>query len=386
MKGSIRFILALVAGLTAAESRAVDIQVEPYGAVAGGLKGELPILRPGLIREPRLTTLAVSRVGVHANLGDWIQIESEFEADAGIHGTSVWEGQAALEVRNQLIRLKPGHWLVEVGRVTDEASVDFFSAHIADMLLTDSATRDPFLYSGYNRGNGVRGTYELIPGLRVGLTLNAANPVSTTGSLVVGGTYPPFDRFYLVPYQAVNQVANHYPDDTFLIYILTPSVLYKSGIVEAKAAVQLYSADTDTTRFDNALITGFNARGAVQLNLMDGKIVPFGNISFNRNDMLDPNNVLKKQEAKYESLTFGGGVDYNYSGKNGIGAEFMRVQYHLGPSYITSLNYFNLGTTYWIHPAVALCARASVSVHHEARANSNDDGERALFTTVRAVF
>jgi hypothetical protein len=69
-----------------------------------------------------------------------------------------------------------------------------------------------------------------------------------------------------------------------------------------------------------------------------------------------------------------------------VGAQFMRVQFRQGSAHVVSLNYFNLGTSYWIHPQVALGARASVTIRHEARANWQDEGERALFTTLRAVF
>src|SRR5689334_7577874 len=104
-------LLSVVLGLgLAAAPAAADIQIKPYAAVAGGLKGELSLTRPGVTREPRATTLAVSRFGLRADLADWIYAESEFEANAGLHGTSTWEGQAAFQVRNQLLRLYGARW------------------------------------------------------------------------------------------------------------------------------------------------------------------------------------------------------------------------------------------------------------------------------------
>lgn len=384
IRGASLFSVILGLGLAAAPASA-DIQIKPYAAVAGGLKGEFSLTRPGVTREPRATTLAVSRFGLRADLADWIYAESEFEANAGLHGTSTWEGQAAFQVRNQLLRLYGARWKVEVGRVTDEASVDFFSAHVADMLLTDSFTRDPFLFSGFNRGNGVLGTYELLPGLRAGLTLNAANPVATTGSLVIGGTYPPFERFYLVPYQAVNQGPNHFPDDTFHIMIVTPSLLYRSERVEARAAFQGYVVNTDTTRLDDANIWGFNARANVQLKLLEGKLLPFLNLSFDRNDMLDPSNLRRRVDEKYTALTFGGGVDFNYSGRNGVGVQYMRISLRQGQGVITALHYANIGTTYWLTPAVSIGGRLAFSQKHELAAGTPDEGERAAFLTLRAL-
>src|SRR5689334_7975812 len=111
--------------------------------------------------------------------------------DTSLHGTSAFEGQAALQVRQQTLRLHRGPWLVEVGRFIDEASVDYFSAHVTETFLQDTATRSPLLYSGFNLGNGIRGQIELVPGLRAALTFNAGNPVSTTSSFMIGGSYPP---------------------------------------------------------------------------------------------------------------------------------------------------------------------------------------------------
>ncbi|HEY8212158.1 MAG TPA: hypothetical protein VIG99_31970, partial [Myxococcaceae bacterium] len=197
------------------------VELHPMLQISGGLEGELPYAPA--YRAPRLTTQMVSRFGLRARLAEWIEAESELEANAGIHGASAWEGQAALSVRNQLIRFRGARWKVEVGRVTDDASVDYFSQHVADFLVADPFTRDPFLYTGYNRGNGVLGTFDVTPSLRLGVTANAGNPVALTGSLPIGGAFTPFERFYIQPYQAVNQVANHYPDDTFQMYLLAPS-------------------------------------------------------------------------------------------------------------------------------------------------------------------
>lgn len=385
LKG-LQYALALSVSLLAGVALA-DIQVKPYAAIVGGVAGDAYLTRPGVTREPRVTTLAVSRFGLRAVLADWIHAESELEANAGLHGTSTWEGQASLQVRNQLVRLFGKRWKLELGRVTDLASIDYFSAHVADLLLTDSFTRDPFLFTGFNRGNGVLANYELFQGFRLGLTLNAANPVSTTGSLVVGGTYPPFERFYLVPYQAVNQGPNHAPDDTFHIMILTPSVLYSNGRFEAHAAFQGYVVNTDTTRADDFPIRGFNLRGGARVQLLDGKVQPFVNAAWDRNDMLDPNNLRLRLEGQfYESISFGGGVDFNYSGQNGVGVQYMRIQLRQGAGVVTSLHYVNLGTTYWLTSNVSLGARLAFSQKHEHRAGTSDEGVRAAFLSVRALF
>jgi len=374
--------LLLAADPEPAAAPAFNLQLHPTLQVAGGLEGELPYA--GTYRAPRLSTLMVSRFGLRASLAEWIDAESEFEANAGYHGASAWEGQAALSVRNQLIRFHGARWKVELGRVTDEASADYFSQHVADFLIADSFTRDPFLYTGYNRGNGVLGTFDLTPGLRLGLTANAGNPVSMTGSLPIGGAFTPFERFYIQPYQAVNQGPNHYPDDTFQMYLLAPSVIWSVGPVEVKAEVQGYQVDTNTTSASDWFIYGFNARTSARAKLLDGRLQGFVNLAFDRNDVFDQA-TARLAPDKYISFCSGIGADFNYSGKNGVGAQYARIQFRQGGGFITVLQYANLGTTYWLTPNVALGARLAYAVRQELGSGLPDQGNLALFATARAV-
>ena len=149
--------------------------VEPYVIIVGGVEAEEVIQcaedtalgacmgaelkneESGGTRDDRVTTLALSRFGFRGQVNEHVYFESEFEANAGRYGTSAWEGQAAMQVRNQLIRYSFKYGRVEAGRITDPASIDFFSAHIADQLLMDTYIRTPLLSSGFNRGNGVLG-------------------------------------------------------------------------------------------------------------------------------------------------------------------------------------------------------------------------------------
>jgi hypothetical protein len=375
-------LMAVLLGAEPASPAGFHPELHPILQVAGGLEGELPWA--ATYRAPRLTTQMVSRFGLRAALADWIEVESELEANAGVHGASAWEGQAALSVRNQLIRFHGARWKVEVGRVTDEASVDYFSQHVADFLIADPFTRDPFLYTGYNRGNGVLGTFDVTPSLRLGLTANAGNPVALTGSLPIGGAYTPFERFYIQPYQAVNQVANHYPDDTFQMYLLAPSVVWSAGPLEVKAEVQGYQVDTNTTSPSDWFIYGFNARVSGKVTLLDGKVRGFANVAFDRNDVVDPA-TRGLLPDKYISFCSGAGVDFNYSGQNGVGAQYVRIQYRTGGGVITTLQYANLGTTYWLTPQVSLGARLAYALRHEINSTVADVGDLALFVTTRAL-
>ena len=238
-----------------------------------------------------------------------------------------------------MVRLHRGPWRVEVGR--------FISAHVADTFLQDTATRDPLLFSGFNLGNGVRGALELLPGLRAGLTLNAGNPVSTTSSLMIGGPFPPFERFYTQPYQAVNQGPNHFPDDTFHIMVLTPSVLFDSKIVHARFAVQGFHVDANTNRTDDDPIRGYNVRGSVRLELADGLLVPFASAAYTRNDTLVPNDLARRARERYHAVNVGAGLDVDlarrfrcaYDCADGFGVQVQQVQHQIGDGLVTTNRY-----------------------------------------------
>jgi hypothetical protein len=130
------------------------LKVHPYFLVAGGLKYDFVKEKPGETRNNRASTYALARFGFKARWLDFVSAESEFMAAGGVslHGTSAYEGQAALQVRQQIVRLTKYGFKLEVGRVIDEASVDYFSAHVSETFIQDTATRDALLFSGFNLG------------------------------------------------------------------------------------------------------------------------------------------------------------------------------------------------------------------------------------------
>ena len=81
-------------------------KIRPYAALVGGVEYETLQTKADNPAEDRAVTIALSRLGLRGNIGRHVYIESEFEVNAGPHGTSAWEGQAALQVRNQLVRLR----------------------------------------------------------------------------------------------------------------------------------------------------------------------------------------------------------------------------------------------------------------------------------------
>lgn len=366
--------------------------ITPFVTLVGGLKLDKPIQGPNEHKQGRLSTIALTDFGLRGGFGEYVSFESELMLNGGtsLHGSSAFEGQGAFQVRKQVVAVTTGGLRVEVGRVLDEASVDFVSGHVGDSLYQDTALRDPLLYSGYNLGNGVRATYELVPHLRLGFAFNAGNPVSSTSSLMVGGAFPPFDRFYSQPYQAVGKSANGYPDDTFHMMVATPSVLFDSPLLQVHAAFQGLVVDTDTTRTDDENIHGYNARGNVRLKLFEDRLFVFGNVSYAKNDTVTASDVSKLAPDKYKAITAGGGVDVNVvkpfdrsDVAHGFGAQFEQVQFRVGSGGITTIQYFNVGGTYWLAPQLALGAR--LSMWKQKTPNVDDTGERAAFVTLRAV-
>ncbi len=369
------------------------LDIAPYLLATGGIKYDWERNPPGTNKENRVSTFALSRFGVTARYGKYVSAESELMAAGGIglHGTSAYEGQAALQVRQQVLRFGNETWKLEAGRLIDPASVDFFSAHVAESFLQDTATRDPLLFTGYNLGNGVRGEWEFVPGLRAALTFNAGNPVSTTSSLMIGGSFPPFERFYTQPYQAVSQGANNFPDDTFHIMVVTPSFLVDTKYVDARAAVQLFDVDPNTGDRNNDHIRGYNGRATVRVKLLDGMLTPFANIAYTRNDTVFANDLSKRSGDRYQSIDYGGGIDFNWARRfqcahdcaDGVGLQYENVQFQTGEGLVTTQRYANLGATVWLAPNLSIGARLAIWSYEPEGAAAT--GERSGIVAMRFI-
>ena len=82
-------------------------ELSPFVSLVGGVKADSPIYGPKEDKQPRISTIMLARFGFRARYGEWLTVDSEFMANGGpfLHGTSAYEGQAALQVRQQLLRL-----------------------------------------------------------------------------------------------------------------------------------------------------------------------------------------------------------------------------------------------------------------------------------------
>jgi opacity protein-like surface antigen len=362
-------------------------RLDPYAVVVGGVSMETLQARDEDDSEGRGTTIALSRLGVRGQLRGGVYVESEFEVNGGPHGTSVWEGQAALQVRNQLVRIQRGRIRVDAGRITDDASLDFHSAHVADQLLTDAFTRAPLLASGFNRGNGVLFRYGDPEGLRAGFTLNAANPTSTTASLVVGGTFPPFSRFYFAPYQHVGRDASSLPADTYHIAIFTPAVLYSHPGFDVHTSVQMFRVNTNTASDADENIIGYNLRAGVRFKLVPEGVYPFLNASRVVNSVVDPEDGAVLSTERFEGVTVSLGVDYNFLPQAGVGVHYSLVREAQQMTYRNTEHYLNVGGTYWLTDTTSIGSRLSIFTRctESPGEECEREGVRSYFATLRTL-
>ncbi len=373
--------------------------VKPILALAGGLHVENLIQTLNRNRESRATTLALTRFGFEGRLGEYVSFRSEFERNIRAHGSGVWEGTASFSVRDQVVRLQRWNASLEAGIVLDPASVDFISTHVADTLLADKYTRDPLLYSGFNRGQGAQAAYNW-NGFRVGMGYTAANPLSTSASYQVGGSFGGGSRFWERP---LGNFRNGQPDDDLHFQVFSPSVTYSHELFEAKAMAQIFDVNYQTTSRTDPLLRGNNLRGNVMLKLHANPgiplfITPFFNIARVSNDVTNSTSGFADQllATKYTATSVSAGMDINLQGRSGIGFQWARISDRT-PGFIpatgnspasepvthTLQTYINVGGTYWFTEDVALGAR--YARFQKKQDGQEDEIDASYFATLRLL-
>lgn len=375
------------AAAAAPDAASNERHLEPYIAIAGGVRFEDLDLREGQTTQERGLTVAVSRLGVRGRLGPYVTFVSAFEANLGGplgYGASVWEGQAQMSVLDQYVRYERCGWHGTIGRITEDASLDFYSAHVADLLYADVYTRQPLLYSGVDRGTGLAVGFAPSSRLQFGLSAHATNPTGLTGTFLIGGELFPFDRPFSLAAAQVGRSEYTLPDQNLHIYFFTPSVTYKDDLLHIKVAMQGYRLDTNMANVTDEQIYGYNLRASFKLRLMDGRYAVFANASRNENEMLDPMNAGIKLVETYRSYTFGGGVDYQYWGDNGVGIQYVQVRQNEGMDPAVVDHYLNIGTTYWIQEGLSVGARVGWFIRDD-EALDETYGHRSLFLTGRLL-
>jgi hypothetical protein len=362
--------------------------IEPFGAIAGGVRLESLHRAPGEQTGAQNPTVAVSRLGVRGGVGEHITYASEFEASLGGplgYGASVWEGQAAIAIRDQFVRYSRAGLTFAAGRIDDPASFDFVAAHTGDLLYTDLYTRDPLLYSGADRGNGLWASYDITPHATAGLTVHSTNPTGITGTLIIGGKLQPFDRpFYLAAAQVGNS-QNNLPDQNLHIYFASPSFTLHYARLEVKSEIQMYSLDTQESIMSDQPIRGYNLRlGArTSFDTPAGRLSPFANVSRNKNEILDPTDSKYRLPDLFTSYTVSTGLDWDYDKHNGVGFSYAMVDTREPDQHVRQ-HYLNLGTTYWVEDSLAIGVRAAVFAQ-QISGEMVTTGSRSLFVTARLV-
>jgi hypothetical protein len=365
-----------------------DKWIEPFIAIAGGMRLESLHQPDSVERGTQNPTVAVSRLGIRGGVGKHITFNSEFEAALGGplgYGASVWEGQAAIAIRDQWLRYARAGFGIAAGRIADPASFDYTSKHVADLLLTDLYTRDPLLYSGADRGNGIIGTYDLGKHVTLGATFHSTNPTGITGTLIIGGKLQPFDRPFYLASSAVGNNQNNLPDHNLHIYFGSPSVRVKFENFEAQSEVQIYALDTQQSIMDDQTIRGYNLRLGARgwIDGPGGRITAFANVSRNKNEILDPIDSQYRLPDLFRSYTFSGGVDYDYQKNNGVGFQYAMVDTK-EPDLHTRLHFINLATTYWIEDSLAIALRGAVYAQ-QISGEMMTTGSRSLFLTAKLL-
>ena len=373
--------------------------IKPILAIAGGLHVENLIQTLNRNRESRATTLALTRFGFEGKLGEYVSFRSEFERNIRAHGSGIWEGTASLSVRDQVLRLSRWGATAEAGIILDPASVDFLSTHMADTLLADKYTRDPLLYSGFNRGQGIQASYTW-KGLRAGMSYTAANPLSTSSSFQVGGTFGGGSRLWERP---LGNFRTGQPDDDLHFQMISPSPTYAHELFEAKAMFQTFDVNYQTNARTDPHIKGYNVRGNAMLKLRANLglpllITPFVNYARVQNDVTNstPGFGDTLLETHYRANTFSAGMDVNLKGRSGVGFQFSRVS-DRSPSFVapsggnpatepqthTVQTYLNVGGTYWVTDEVAAGAR--YARYKKTQTGSDDEIDASYFFTLRMV-
>ncbi|MGZ3461011.1 MAG: hypothetical protein ACXU86_21190, partial [Archangium sp.] len=263
--------------------------ISPVLSIAGGLQSENLLINPNPEKEGRVTTVAITRFGAEGRLGPYVTFRSEFERNLRAHGSGIWEGTASMSVRDQLLRLQRWGATVEAGVILDPASVDYFSAHMGDVLMADKYTRDPLLYSGFNRGQGVQARYTRW-GLTAGLSYTEANPLSSSASYMVGGSFGGNSRFWERP---LGNFRNGQPDDDIHFRVISPSLSYEHPWFEAKAMAQVFNINYQESSTEDPPLQGYNLRGNVKLKLkgmvpaLPFEVTPFFNVARVENDVVN---------------------------------------------------------------------------------------------------
>ena len=325
--------------------------MKPVLQLASLLVGYFPASDQAKGLAARLSTLAIARFGFEGELFGFVSFKSIFERNFGFSlarngpvGTSVWEGTASLQARENYVALRFGGLTVTGGIFPDPASVDYFSLNVLDAFGMDPYVRDPRLVSGFNQGQGLMVRYQA-GGLTAGLSFTAGNPLTSSLAYGFGGDVSSLGTLFSAPLRALS---NGIPGSDIQMSVISPSLTFESPIVDVKVAGQFYLVDVDATQDTDKSINGFNARLTAQVKLLDDTLRVFASGAYRKNQQLAIPDLTKRADA-YEGLVVGGGFDLAL-GDFGFGAQYDYLHSELTAASNVTTHYLNVGATYWLEP------------------------------------
>lgn len=320
----------------------------------------------------RVSTLALARFGLEGQLFGFLTFRSVFERNFGFSlarngpvGTSVWEGTASLQARENYIRLSRWGLSLTGGIFPDPATVDFISTNVLDSFGMDPYVRDPLLVTGFAQGQGVmlRYGWEM---LDFGLSYTGGNPLTTSLAFGFGGDVSSLGTLFSAPLRALS---NGIPGSDIHLNVITPSATLRTDIVEVRAAAQFYTVDVDVTSDTDQNLTGYNLRGTAQVNIVPNNLRAFGSVSYRRNQQLAiPDLTMRSNE--YEGVALGGGADFTYD-RFSLGGQYYYLRSEINPNSVLENHYINVGATVWLEePYVSVSLRWARSMADNGCASS----------------
>jgi len=357
----------------------LDGFIKPIVQISSSVVGYLPESDvEGREFDERVSTLLLSRIGFEGELFGFLSFRTLFERNVGFSlarngpvGTSIWEGTASWQARENYIRLSKWGLELSAGILPDPASVDYISSNILDTFGMDPYVRDPLLVSGFNQGQSVLLRAKLgeltgwspIDGLIAGVSFTGGNPLVSSLSFGFGGQVRQTGTLFTAPLRALS---NGIPGSDIHMTVVTPSLIYGNRWFSVKTAGQIYWVDNDVTQSEDAILKGYNIRGSAKVNIVPGFLSVFGSAAYRENDTVLLPDIALKNEERFEGILAAGGFDIDFRDSNvpvlrnfGVGGNYYYIDQQFTAESVDgrpddlTLHYINVGTTYWLWQDVA---------------------------------
>lgn len=297
----------------------------------------------------RISTLALTRFGLEGELFGFLTFRSVFERNLGFSlgrngpvGTSIWEGNASLQARENYVRISKWGVSLTGGIFRDPASVDFISDNIVDAFGMDPYVRDPLLVSGFNQGQGFLASYTLGP-VTGSVAFTAGNPLTSSLAFGFGGDVSALGTLFTAPLRALS---NGIPGSDIQMHIVAPSVSVEHEYFDVRAGAQIYRVDPNLASDDDLRLTGYNLRLSARAKLLGEMLTIAGGAAYRRNEQLAVPDLTTLKDD-YSGFLFNGTVDFRY-GDFGVGGTYYWIRSSLGPTSDFTNQYVNIGATYWL--------------------------------------